>query len=105
MNYVLLSAGGKFGKDKKGGNGGSAACGRISISYQRNNLTRFVMHGKLTAIRADLAAEKAAKNRGEGEGGAAPAILPRRLGWPSQGFWGSFWGEKRPTRMTKSWGI
>ena len=101
--YILLSVGRKVGADKNGGNRGSAdggGCGGRAIVDQRNNLARFTMHGKLTASGADLAAEKAVSNRGSG-----PAISPRRLSWPSRGFWGGWRGERWAMRTTTSWGI
>ena len=52
----------------------------------------FIMHGKLTANREDLSAEKAESNRGGGAGVDDPAIPPRRLSWPVQGFCGGWWG-------------
>ena len=58
-----------------------------SISDHRNNLTSFMMNGKLTARGAELAAKKAASNRGKGRGSVL-SIPPRKLGWPSRGFWG-----------------
>ena len=80
-NYVLLSVGGKVGVDKNRGNGESAdggGCGGRAIVDQRNNLTRFMMHGKLTASEAELAAEKAASNRGRGRGSVLS--IPPRVG-------------------------
>ena len=104
-NYVLLSVGGEVGADKNGGDGESGGgCGGRAIADQRNNLTRFMMYGKLTVSGAELAAEKVANNRGRGRG-SGPAIPPRRLGWPSRGFWGVWRGERRLMRMTTSWGI
>ena len=38
-----------------------------------------MIHGKLTASRADLAAEKAASNRGRGRG-SRPATPPKKFG-------------------------
>ena len=40
---------------------------------------RFMMHGNLTAIRADLAAKKAASNRGSGSG-SGTATPPKKVG-------------------------
>ena len=83
LNYVLIYLGRKVGVDKNRGYGGSANSsggGGIAIMDQRDNQTRFMMHGKLTASEAELAAEKVASNRGGGAGGAAPTNPPRRLG-------------------------
>ena len=82
MNCVLLSVGEKVGVDKNRGNGESAdggGCGGRAIADQRNNLTRFMMHGKLMASGAELAAEKAASNRGRGRG-SGPGHSPKRVG-------------------------
>ena len=71
LNCVLLSVGEKVGVDKNGGDEGSAdggGGGGRAIADQRKNLTRFMMHGKLMASGAELAAEKAASNRGSGPG-------------------------------------
>ena len=57
-----------------------------SIVGHRNNLTRFMMAGKLTASGVDLAAEKAARNRERLRGSGRGHPPPRRLGWPSRGF-------------------
>ena len=77
-----------------------------AIADQSNNLERFMINRKLTAIRAELAAEKAASNKGRGRvRGNVHVHPPRRLGWPSQGFWGGWRGERCPTRMTVSWEI
>ena len=57
MNYVLLSVGGEVGADNNGGGGVSAndgGGGRKAIADQRNKLTRFMMHRKLTASRTDI---------------------------------------------------
>ena len=93
--------------DKNGGYRGSSdgrGGGGRYIAYQRNNLTRFMMHGKLTARGVELAAEKLESNRGRGSG-SGPGHIPRRLGSPSQGLWGGGQGERRSVRMTTSWGI
>ena len=50
-----------------------------AILDQRNNLKRFMMHGKLTAIRAELADDKAVRNRG-GCRGSGPEHPPQE-GW------------------------
>ena len=68
--------------DKSGGDGGSADSGGgdvRSILDQRNNLTRFMMHKKLTTIRADLAAKKAASNKGRVRG-SGPGQPPKKVG-------------------------
>ena len=83
MKYVVLSVGGEVRGDKNRGGWGSADGGRGServIAYQRNNLTRFMMHGKLTASGTDLEAEKAASNRGRGRGGI-PGHPPKKVGF------------------------
>ena len=49
---------------------------------QRDNLKRFMMHRKLTASGADLAAKKAARNRGRGKG-IGPSNLPKKVGFVS----------------------
>ena len=55
MNYFLLSVRvGGVRTDKNRGEGGSAdggGCGRRDIADQRNNLTRFMIHGKMASIR------------------------------------------------------
>ena len=50
-----------------------------SIADQRNNLKRFMMHGKLTASEAELAADKAASNRG-GDRRSGPRHPPKKVG-------------------------
>ena len=105
--YVLLSVGRKVGVDKNGGNRRSAdggGCGGRAIVNQRNNLARFTMHGKLTASRAELAAEKVVINRGRGRG-SGPAIPSNWLSCPNRGFWGGWRGERRLMRTMTSWGI
>ena len=67
-----------MGQIRTEGDGGSADGGggnRRAIADQRDNLTRFMMHGKLTASGAELAAEKAASNRGSG-----PGHPPKKVG-------------------------
>ena len=69
MNYVLLFIRGEVGADKKGGDGGiygGDGVGRRAIEDQRNNLKRFMIHGDMKASGAELAAKKAASNRGRG---------------------------------------
>ena len=46
---------------------------------QRNNLTRFMMQGKLTESRTELMAKKAARSREGGRGGG-PGRPPKRVG-------------------------
>ena len=58
-----------------------------------------MMHGNLTTIGAELVAKKADSNGG-GAGGAAPFILSRRLGLPSQVFYVGWQGERLPTKTT-----
>ena len=77
-NYVLISVGGKVREDKNRGEGGRAdggGGGGRDVSYQRNNLKRFFMHGKMNASGAELEAEEAESNRG------------RVLGHPPQEGW------------------
>ena len=65
-NYVLLSIMRKVGEDKNGGDGGSVNAGGSGgrdLADQRNNMTRFMMHGNLTSRWAELAVKKAASNR------------------------------------------
>ena len=50
-----------------------------AILDQRNNLKRFMMHGKLMAIRAELADGKAVRNRGRCRGGGPEH--PPQEGW------------------------
>ena len=52
LNYVLLSIRGEVREYKNGGDGGSSNGGRgggRAISDHRNNMTRLIIHGKLTA--------------------------------------------------------
>ena len=82
-NYVLLSARGKAGADNIGGDGGAQMAaggdGR-EVADQRNILTRFMMHGKLMASGVELAAEKAASNRGRRRGrGSGPCHPPKKV--------------------------
>ena len=63
LNYVLLSIRGKVREYKNRGVGGSAdggGGGGRAISDQRNNMTMFMIHGKLTARREELEGKKAA---------------------------------------------
>ena len=46
---------------------------------QRDNLTRFMMHGNLKTSGAELVAEKAASNRGRGRG-SGPGHPPKKVG-------------------------
>ena len=69
-----------------------------AIYYQSNNIKRFMMHRNITASGVEMAAEKAARDR-VGAVGSSPSIPPRRLGWPSKGFWGGCRGEMHP-KMT-----
>ena len=57
----------------EGGSADGGGCGGRAKADQRNNPTRFMMHGNLTASGAELAAEKAASKRGRGRG-SGPAI-------------------------------
>ena len=85
MNYILIFVGGKVRADKNGGYGESDDDGggsRRSIEDQRNNMTMFMIHGKLTASRAELADEKAASNMGRGRG-SGPSH-PLQEGWVGQ---------------------
>ena len=50
-----------------------------AILDQSNNLKRFMMHGKLTASRAELADDKAVRNRGRCRGGGPEH--PPQEGW------------------------
>ena len=50
---------------------------------QRNNLTRFMMHGDMTTSGEDLAADKTASNKRRGRESGSGHPPPRRLGWPS----------------------
>ena len=50
--------------------------GRRAIAYQRDNLERFMMHGKLMASGSELAAKKAESNRGRGRG-SGPGPPPK----------------------------
>ena len=50
------------------------------ISDQRNNLTRFIMHRKLTESGAELAAKKLARKRWRGRGSSPDYPPPRSLG-------------------------
>ena len=52
-----------------------------AILDQRNNLKMFMMHLKLTASRAELADDKAVRNRGRCRGSGPEHPPPRRLGW------------------------
>ena len=82
LNYVLLSVGGEVEADKNGGDGGSAdggGGGGRAIADQRDNQTRFMMDGKLTASRAELVAEKAAIIKGRGRG-SGPGHPPKKVG-------------------------
>ena len=67
-------------------------------------MKRFMVHGKLTASRAELADDKAVRNRG-GAGGAAPNTPPKKVGLESQGFWGGWRGERLPKSTMAPWGI
>ena len=61
---------------------GSAHSGRGGgrvIADQRNNLTSFMMHRKMTRRRAKLAAMKAARNRGGGRG-SGPSHPTKKIG-------------------------
>ena len=49
------------------------------IADHRNNLTRFMIHGKLTASEEELAAKKAASNRGWGRE-SGPGHPPKKVG-------------------------
>ena len=85
--------------DKSGGDGGSADNGGgsvRSIAYQRENLTRFIMHGKLMASRWNWQPIRR-RETGEGAGGVSLAIPPRSLGCPSRGVWGD--GVERGDRL------
>ena len=94
MNYVLLSIREKVGTDKNRGVGGSAdvsgGSGRAIVDH-RNNLTRFMMHVKVTISGADLAAEKAASNRRRGRGGD-PGHPPMKIGLAKLGLLGRLEG-------------
>ena len=50
-----------------------------AIADQRNNLTRFIIHGKLTMSRAELGTKDAASNRGRGTG-TGPRHAPKKVG-------------------------
>ena len=65
----MLYLGGKVRADKNGGVGGGINCGGggvRDIADQRNNPTRFMMHGNLKEGGAEMAAEKAVSTRGVG---------------------------------------
>ena len=49
-----------------------------AISDQRENLTRFMIHGKLTVNGAELAAKKAASNKSRGRG-CGPGHSPKKV--------------------------
>ena len=66
------------GVDRNRGDGGSAGGGGRAIVDQRNNLTRFILHGKLTASRAELVAEKVASIRGRCRG-SDPGHPPKKV--------------------------
>ena len=74
----------------KGGAPTAAGGGGRDVVYQRDNLTSFMMHRMLTAIGAEMVAEKAMSNRGRGRGGRPRPSPQRRLGWPVQGFCGGW---------------
>ena len=65
-----------------------------AIADQRNKLMRFMIHGKLTTSGVELAAEKAASNRG----GSAPAISPQE-GWVGQFYDSEEAGRERGGRQ------
>ena len=56
MQFHFQTVSQPMGGDSSGGGG-------RAIADQRDKLKRFIMHGKLTAIWEELAAEKAASNR------------------------------------------
>ena len=56
--------------------------GKRAIADQRKNLTRFIMHGKLKLIGADLVDKKVASNMGRGRG-SGPSH-PLQEGWVGQ---------------------
>ena len=53
--------------------------GKRAIADQRKNLTRFIMHGKLKLIGADLVDKKVASNMGRGRG-VGPVHTPKKVG-------------------------
>ena len=66
-----------------------------SIADHRNNLTGFVVHGKLTVSGAELAAEMAASNRGVGgEGGSGPSHSPKNVELANSRLLGSLSGRE-----------
>ena len=64
-----------------------------SISDHRNNLTSFMMNGKLTARGAELAAKKAASNRGKGRG-SVPSHPPNKVGFSKSRLMGRLSGRE-----------
>ena len=84
-NYILISFGGGCRADNNGGNGWSsngangADGGIISIADHGENMKRFMIHGKLMAGGADLAAKKMGSNRGRGRG-SGPGHTPKKVG-------------------------
>ena len=82
MSYALLSVRGEVGADNNIGERGSAdgdRGGGRDIANHRDNLTRFMIPGKLTACGAEMTDERAASNMGRGRE-SGPAIRPRSLG-------------------------
>ena len=75
MNYVLGYVGGGVGAENNRGYRG----GRRAIVDQRDNLTRFMMHGKLTASGVELMAKKVASNKVRGRG-SDPRFPPKKVG-------------------------
>ena len=63
-----------------------------AIADQRDNM-RFMIHGRLTASRAELAAEKAASNRGRGRG-SGPGHPPKKVGLAKSRFLGRLAGRE-----------
>ena len=72
------------------------------IGDQRKKLKMLMMHGKVTVSGEDQKVNKAVSNMGRVRGNGPRYPPPRRLGWPSQAFWGGWQGERRATRTTTS---
>ena len=82
--------------DKNGGDRGSdngCSGGGRAIADQRNNLTRFMVHRKLTASGAKMAAKKAGSNWGRGRG-SGPVHPPKKVGLAKSGLLGRLAGRE-----------
>ena len=65
-----------------------------AILIQRNNLKRFMIHGKLTASRVELADDKAVRNRGRCRGSGPEHPPPKKVGLENSRLIGSLEGRE-----------